>query len=58
MLMIWIDFLLIGFLFGTSFGLVLSVIIDRFLDTQFDNERKQMEFKIDKITWISNDDKE
>ncbi|MED3469924.1 hypothetical protein ACT7C1_06585 [Bacillus paranthracis] len=58
MLMIWIDFLLIGFLFGTSFGLVLSVIIDRFLDKQFDNERKQMEFKIDKITWISNDDKE
>ncbi len=56
--MIWIDFLLIGFLFGTSFGLVLSVIIDRFLDKQFDNERKQMEFKIDKITWISKDDKE
>ncbi|MED3330774.1 hypothetical protein P4409_27625 [Bacillus thuringiensis] len=56
--MIWIDFLLIGFLFGTSFGLVLSVIIDRFLDKQFDNERKQMGFKIDKITWISNDDKE
>lgn len=56
--MIWIYFLLIGFLFGTSFGIFLSIIIDRILDRQFDNERKQMGFKIDKITWISKDDKE
>ncbi|MEC2862140.1 hypothetical protein P9Y72_03775, partial [Bacillus cereus] len=52
--MIWIDFLLIGFLFGTSFGLVLSVIIDRFLDKQFDNERKQMEFKIEGVAKLIN----
>ncbi|HFJ9378951.1 TPA: hypothetical protein ACGW65_003333 [Bacillus paranthracis] len=52
--MAWI----IAFLFGASFRIFLSIFIDRFLDKQFDNERKQMEFKIEKVTWLSKNDKE
>lgn len=46
----WMDFLLIGFFFGTSFGLILSVVIEKLIDCGFAKERKQMNLKIDKIT--------
>ncbi|WMY17181.1 hypothetical protein P3F89_09115 [Bacillus tropicus] len=52
--MTWI----IVFLFGTSFGIFMSIFIDRFINKQFEKEQEQKGFKIEKITWLSNDGKE
>ncbi|UPL43277.1 hypothetical protein MU858_21415 [Bacillus sp. PGP15] len=52
--MTWI----IVFLFGTSFGIFMSTFIDRFINKQFEKGQEQKGFKIEKITWLSNDDKE
>ncbi|WP_175567072.1 hypothetical protein [Bacillus cereus] len=45
------------FAFGASFGLILSVGIDKLIDYQLEKEREQMNFKIDKVTWLSKKDK-
>lgn len=36
----------IGILYGTSFGIFLSVFIDSYFNKQFENERKQIDLKI------------
>ncbi|MEJ9124555.1 hypothetical protein P4I92_12650 [Bacillus cereus] len=46
------------FAFGTCFGLILGVAIDNLVDYQLEKERKQIDFKIDKVTWLSKNDKE
>lgn len=50
--------LIIGFLYGTSFGIFLSIFIDRSYDKRFENEWNRKDFKIEKITWLSENDKE
>jgi hypothetical protein len=50
--------LLVAFICGTSFGLILSVGIDELIDYQLEKEKEQMNFKIDKVTWLSKNDKE
>ena len=52
--MTWI----IVFLFGASFGVFLSIFIDRFINKQFEKEREQMNFKIEKVTWLSKNEEE
>ncbi|WP_154724608.1 MULTISPECIES: hypothetical protein [Bacillus] len=37
--MTWLDFLIIGFLGGTSCGLVLSMLIEKFIDMRFKKEK-------------------
>lgn len=49
--------LIIGFLYGTSFGIFLSIFIDRSYDKRFENEWNRKDFKIEKVTWPSENDK-
>lgn len=47
-----------AFAFGTCFGLILGVAIDNLVDYQLKKEKEQMNFKIEKVTWLSKNDKE
>lgn len=46
-----------AFAFGTCFGLILGVAIDNLVDYQLKKEKEQMNFKIEKVTWLSKNDK-
>ncbi|MDM5270529.1 hypothetical protein [Bacillus wiedmannii] len=50
--MAWIDFLIIGFLAGTSFGLVLIMLVITIIEKMFEREKSQFksQFKWREIT--------
>ncbi|MBD8075732.1 hypothetical protein [Bacillus thuringiensis] len=48
--------MLIGLLFGTSLGLILSVGIEKLIDYGFEKERQQMNMKITEVNWLSKKD--
>ncbi len=43
--MAWIDFLIIGFLVGTSFGLVLTMLIITIIEKMFEREKSQFKWR-------------
>ncbi|GAB6425989.1 TPA: hypothetical protein ACOQ31_005577 [Bacillus cereus] len=49
---------MITFLTGIIFGLWMKMLIENVVEKKLKKEREQMNFKIDKVTWLSENDKE
>ncbi|WP_215572789.1 hypothetical protein [Bacillus mycoides] len=49
---------MLAFLLGIITGLWMKILIEYVIEKKFKKEREQMNFKIDKITWSSKNDKE
>lgn len=55
--MTWVDFFIMGCLAGISFGLVLSVIIEKVIEKRFKKETEQIAKDVRNIRWFRTDAK-